>query len=181
MNEASARRGGLIFAILPCMPISPHPSRWSALLLGGAVLLGLAACGANDGNSSAATAPSTTSAVVLDKTAACAELTKDLDALKMRAINLLDALLKAESDPSLAPKATEDVRDLFAEMQAAADKHLATAGDPELKAALTAFSEQIKTRRTAIEAAGQDVEKLFDSMDDPAFEQAGDKLDQLCP
>lgn len=164
------------------MAISPHPSRWSALLLGAAVLLGAAACGsATDANSSAATTSSPTAAVVLDKAAACAELTKDLDALKMRAINLLDALLKAENDPSLAPKAAEDVRYLFTEMQAAADKHLATAGDPELKAALTAFSEQIKARRTAMEAAGQDVEKLFDSMDDPAFEEAGNKLDQLCP
>jgi hypothetical protein len=144
-------------------------------------LLTAAACGtATDQNPTAATTLTPPSSATLDRTAACAAFNKDMEQLKMKALGVMGSLIKAERDPALAAKTVEEVRTLFAEMQTSAEKHLATAGDPEFKAALTSYYEQVKLRRTAMDAAGQDVEKLVEGMDDAAFEAAADRIDKFC-
>ena len=155
------------------------------------VLVGAAACGTKTAETPGATPSSQSStptrlasptpAGAVDRSAACAAIKTDMDAITTEGAVVLGSLFKAQSDPSLAPKAIEDVKAMFAKMQANLEKdQAAAASDPEVKATVATFIETIKARRAAIEAAGKDLAKVQAALDDPAFEAAGDKLSELC-
>ena len=153
------------------------------------VLLTAAACGTKaEENPTAATtsqppatsATSTASSSPEDMAAACAGYVKEWEALQLRALEAVTALISAGQDKAKAAKAAADLKQLFTEMRASADKHVASATNPEFKAALSAYAEALKTQTKEIEAAGQDVEKLIAIVNNEQFQKAVDKLAELC-
>lgn len=149
-------------------------------------LLGAAACGARTDETPTATttssAPSTSAAPssLEERAAACTAYQKEWEALQLRALDVVTVLMSAGQDKAKAAKASTDLKQLFTEMQASADKHLATATNPEFKAALSGYAEQLKNQSKAIEAAGQDAEKLITVINNDQFQAAVDKLTDLC-
>jgi redox-sensitive bicupin YhaK (pirin superfamily) len=149
------------------------------------VLLASAACGTKTDEtpsatttSSAPTAPATSAPE--DKAAACAAYQKEWETLQLRALEAVTALIGAGQDKAKATKASEDLKQLYTEMQTSADKHLATATNPEFKAALSGYAEQLKSARGQLDAAGQDAEKLLAVVNNDAFQSAVEKLADLC-
>lgn len=143
-------------------------------------LLAAAACGTKAEENPTAATTSSAPAAALDRTAWCTAFTVDMTEASLKGLEVMGSLLKAENDPALAAKVVDDIRAMFAGMQTTVEKHMATAPDAELKAAITELHTQVKARRTAMDAAGQDVDKLMEGMDDASFEAASDKLDKLC-
>lgn len=104
----------------------------------------------------------------------------DMTALKAESLTIFATVIKAATDPSLEAKALADIKAMYSKMQTTVDKHLATASDPELKAAMTAFIDQIKTHQAELAAAGNDLQKAVDGLDNPETEAATDKMEALC-
>jgi hypothetical protein len=159
----------------------PNPLRWSAFLLGAAVLLGSAACdhGA-DGNPPGATTASP-SVQALAKRDDCLMFTREFEVLLARQLVATAGFSLAGKDPARTAKAVEDLGAVLAESQASVDKHLATATNPEFQAILTEYGEQLKLQRQAVDAAGQDSNKLVLIMvNAPKLQAAVKKIDQFC-
>jgi len=73
-----------------------------------------------------------------------------------------------------------DLKALYAELETMVGKHVASAGDSRFKEALTAYHEQVKVRRAAMDAAGDDIGRFLFAMDDPASRAAEEKVRKVC-
>jgi hypothetical protein len=147
-----------------------------------AVVIGGAACGAKTEQTPTAAMTSSAPAVkTVDKATSCAAIKPDVEQWTLKMLEMMGTLFESIGDPSLLAKAEEEGKAIYTQLLAMTEKHLPTAGDPEVKAALTELQVQTKVRLAAIEAAEKDGKDFGDVMTDEAFSAALDKISDVCP
>jgi hypothetical protein len=115
---------------------------------------------------------------VLDKAASCVAIKKDLEQIELK--EPLNTILQAKFDPALEPEAVKLGRDLFTDRRAMVDKHLATAANAEIRAALAEYQALIDAWQPVIDAAGDDWEKVKVAWASPRFDLTDNKLHLVC-
>jgi hypothetical protein len=115
-----------------------------------------------------------------DKKTICAAYTKVEGDAGAKLVTILPKAAEALGDPAKAPAVIAELKVALADYEKGLAAEANRTADGELRGAIEADLGTIKAAQRTIESAGNDMEKVINSLNSPEFQKIGDKVKTLC-